>query len=212
AFGAEKEQDHQQDDQDARAAKAVDARKDGAHKSEIRARFSADCKGKRLEACAGKGRHLPSEDSLHGQVGSAFMEKPVQSEKVPTSFKVEVYFWTRDYRVLFGLVAVVLLAGGLLAMKVSGRSAPEGATPWMEVNPGRIVTPLEQLEKALATAGEERPEDERAHEVATLLWALDLEAQEETEEAWSSVYRLIGGSDLSAARKQLYTEFAKSIT
>ncbi len=135
------------------------------------------------------------------------------ASKAPTSLKVEVYFLSRDYRVIFGVLAAILLVGLLLAMKTSGSMAELGAAEWSEVDPGRVARPLDQLQTLLQQPVDPaRPDDLRANEVAVLLWAVDTTPdREQRKEQWEKAQGLIATSALSPASRQLYQEFGKSM-
>ncbi len=128
------------------------------------------------------------------------------------SLKVELYFWSRNYRLLFLLAALILAVGFGIASRKSGeRVAPETET-WVPAKIRELTDPWQALKDALSAADPALSETDRADRIVFLLIAFNARADKKaTSDYGARVKELIAGSTLSPARKQLFGAFWKSL-
>src|SRR5690606_1797478 len=113
--------------------------------------------------------------------------------------KVQIYFLTRDYRLLFALTVLILGVGILLGIRLSGTAAAKG-----DYSGG---DPEAAFREMLAKASS--PEGEPVEAIAGLLRFF---ASEDEDTFSPLLSRELAASPRSPARRQLYSAYWNSIT
>jgi len=135
----------------------------------------------------------------------------------PSSLKVEIYFWSRDYRILFATVLFILAIGAGLAWRADAKALRTENAAWIPREFLKDGSPWKSLEEALGATGQnsggKSNETDRADRIIYLLMALDAgSTPQEAAENRTRIGNLIAASKLSPARKQLFNAVWNSLS